>query len=94
MADEMLRMEEKMGIALEMTKETIQKRAPSPTQRVQVKALCTLTASGFMLRMIVMYYIYVSFLLPLHRRRDRTMNLMAVIPMIRPVPSTEGIRMP
>jgi len=61
MADEMLRMDEKMGIAFEMIKDTIQKRAPRPIQRAQVKALCTLTASGFMLRMIVMYYIDVSF---------------------------------
>jgi len=61
MADEMLRMDENMGIALEMTKETIQKRAPRPIQRDQVKALCTLTASGFMLRMRVMYYIDISF---------------------------------
>jgi len=60
-ADEMLRIDEKMGIAFEMTKETIQKRAPRPIQRVHVRALCTLTASGFMLRMIVMYYIDVSF---------------------------------
>jgi hypothetical protein len=38
-ADEMLRMDEKIGIAFEMMKETIQKTLPIPIQRLQVKAL-------------------------------------------------------
>jgi hypothetical protein len=35
----MLRIDEKIGIALEMMNDTIQKRAPRPIQRVQVNVL-------------------------------------------------------
>ena len=54
-ADEMFRIDEKIGIAFEMTNETIQNRVPIPIQRLKVKALCTLTWSGLVLRIIVMY---------------------------------------
>jgi hypothetical protein len=59
-ADEMLRIDEKTGIAFEMMNETIQKRLPIPIQRLQVKVLCTFTWSGLVFRMIVMYCTKVS----------------------------------
>jgi hypothetical protein len=59
-AAEIFRMEEKIGMAFDMTKLAIQKIAPRPIHSVQVKALWTLTCSGFVMRIIVMYCTYVS----------------------------------
>ncbi len=65
MADEILRIDEKIGIALEMTKDTIQNKAPRPIHRVQVNVLWTFTCSGFAARIIVMYYVDVNLWFPL-----------------------------
>lgn len=51
----MFKIELKMGIALEMTKEQIQNIEPIAIQSAQVNVLCTLTWSGRKFRMIVMY---------------------------------------
>ena len=63
MADEILRMDEKIGTALEMTKDTAQKSVPMPIQSIHVKVLCTLTCSGFAMRIMVIYCVRISFVI-------------------------------